>query len=352
MTQVYRLDPLVDDRWDLFLQGHPNASIFHTAGWLRALHRTYGYGAVVYTTAPPGRALTDGIPFCLVDSWLTGRRLVSVPFSDHCEPLADRSEDLVHLLKAAEQDCQNQGRAWMEIRPLEVRPEYQIALKACGVHRRYFHHRIDLTDELDALLGRFHKTAIRQPIHRAERDGVQAEEGTSDGLLDEFYRLMVITRRKHGVPPQPRQWFRGLLDCLGDHARLYVARKDDRPIAAIFTCRWGTTATYKYSVSDQESNRFGGTPLLIWKSLQAAKASGARTYDMGRTDVGHESLGVFKERWGAVRTELAYLRSPMRRSAPPQTKEHWGSSLVGAAVRWSPDRVCVWMGQMLYRHMG
>ena len=45
--------------------------------------------AVVYTTSPPSLPLSNGIVLCEINSWLTGRRMVSVPFSDHCEPLLD-----------------------------------------------------------------------------------------------------------------------------------------------------------------------------------------------------------------------------------------------------------------------
>src|SRR5206468_3003538 len=98
--RVCRIDPLSDPRWPAFLQRHPDASIFHTPGWLEALRRTYGYEPVVYTTCKPGQELINGIPFCRINSWLTGRRLVSLPFSDHCQPLAACPEDLKELLCA------------------------------------------------------------------------------------------------------------------------------------------------------------------------------------------------------------------------------------------------------------
>ena len=91
---VYEIDPLCDPRWPEFLQNNPRASVFHTPGWLRALKRTYGYEPVVYTTTPATVELTNGWVFCRVFSWLTGRRLVSLPFSDHCEPLVDKPEHL------------------------------------------------------------------------------------------------------------------------------------------------------------------------------------------------------------------------------------------------------------------
>ena len=54
---TYTINPLVDPRWPDFLRRHPNASVFHSPGWLDALQRTYGYEPVVYTTSPPGTEL-------------------------------------------------------------------------------------------------------------------------------------------------------------------------------------------------------------------------------------------------------------------------------------------------------
>src|SRR5271166_5866777 len=83
---VHRFDPLTDPRWDSFLQKHPRASLFHSLPWLRALNLTYGYPVNGYTTSLPDSRLENALVACRVESWLTGRRLVSLPFSDHCEP--------------------------------------------------------------------------------------------------------------------------------------------------------------------------------------------------------------------------------------------------------------------------
>src|SRR6476660_7250808 len=81
----YQLDPLQDPRWAEFVDKHHRASVFHTVAWLQALRSAYGYEPVVFTTAPPGVELKNGIVFCRINSWLTGKRLVYLPFSDHCE---------------------------------------------------------------------------------------------------------------------------------------------------------------------------------------------------------------------------------------------------------------------------
>src|SRR4029077_16185495 len=110
-----------DSRWPDFVRGHARSSVFHTRGWLDALQRTYGYTPVACTTSAPGERLDNAIVFSEVRSWLTGRRLVSVPFADHCEPLVgepiDRAATCAELERAVE------ARRWrsVELRPLTSR---------------------------------------------------------------------------------------------------------------------------------------------------------------------------------------------------------------------------------------
>src|SRR5271165_3889126 len=101
---IYDLDPLQDPRWEDFLERHPQASVFHTMGWLEALRRTYGYEPCVVTTAAPGEDLRNGIVFCRVKSWLTGNRAVSLPFTDHCQPLVGSAENLAALVGALREE--------------------------------------------------------------------------------------------------------------------------------------------------------------------------------------------------------------------------------------------------------
>src|ERR1700690_2299185 len=102
--KFYQIDPTKDARWAELVERHPRASIFHTVGWLKALRKTYGYEPVAFTTSPPTGHLENGLVFCRINSWLTGRRLVSLPFSDHCEPLVSNRDELNLLIKYLRQD--------------------------------------------------------------------------------------------------------------------------------------------------------------------------------------------------------------------------------------------------------
>jgi hypothetical protein len=83
-SALYTFNPLEDSRWHEFVERQPRSSVFHTTGSLEALRRTYGYTPLEIATSTPDSSLANGWLFCSVDSWLTGRRWVSLPFSDHC----------------------------------------------------------------------------------------------------------------------------------------------------------------------------------------------------------------------------------------------------------------------------
>jgi hypothetical protein len=114
---VSAIDPLQDSRWSALIASHPRASVFHTPGWLEALRRTYGFRPEAYTTSPSLGALTDAFLFVPIRSWLTGRRIVSLPFSDHCAPLFSSPEALTSILRHLRTALDREKLKYVEFRP-------------------------------------------------------------------------------------------------------------------------------------------------------------------------------------------------------------------------------------------
>ena len=116
---VHRVNPLSDPRWDTLVAHHPKASVFHQRPWLEALQRTYGYEPIVFTTSSPSAGLRNGILFCHINSWLTGHRLVSLPFSDHCEPICDSIEEMETLIHQSQDYVNSRRWRYLELRPMD-----------------------------------------------------------------------------------------------------------------------------------------------------------------------------------------------------------------------------------------
>jgi CelD/BcsL family acetyltransferase involved in cellulose biosynthesis len=340
---VYEVNPLHDPRWLALLEQHPRASIFHHSSWIEALRRTYGYVPVVLTTSPSHQPLSNGVLFCHVNSWLTGHRMVSVPFSDHCEPLA-RPSELEEIFTFVQSEI-----ARKRLRYVEVRPVSPVNTDAVRESEKFAFHVIDLRRDQAEIFQSLHKDSIRRKIQRAQREQLAYEQGTASELLKKFYQLYVLTRRRHGLPPSPFRWFANLADCLGDRAQVRVASKDNQPVAAIVTLKFGKTMVYKYGASDSRFNNLGGTPFLFWKAIEEAKAEDLHALDLGRSDLNNDGLIRFKDHLGSTRTSLSYWKLPM--SAQPTRSSH-RFELARRFLLHAPRSIQIGVGSLFAKHMG
>jgi len=346
-VQVNKINPLSDERWRCFVDHHPKASIFHHVGWLGALQQTYGHKPYVLTTAHPGEPLKDGLVFAEVKSWLTGRRLVSLPFSAHCDVLVDSDIGFETLLKEFSKYTAKFNYA--EIRPLKtIMPS---PMQNWNQEEEYVHHSLSLKPSLDSLFGQFHKSCIQRKVRKAEKEGLHHAKGNDEALLQQFYKLLICTRRRHGLPPQPLQWFRNLVSHLGDRLMIRIASQADRPIAAILTLSHKQTCVYKYGCSDEQYHHLGGMPFLFWRLIEECKSEQVEELDFGRTDLDNEGLLSFKDRFGAVRTNLSYLRyQGVGKNSASSIHMHF--PVAGQIFSKLPDAISWRLGGLLYRHMG
>jgi len=281
-----------------------------------------------------------------VRSWLTGNRLVSLPFSDHCEPLVDAEPELECLLSRLRDDLQFGDAKYIEIRPKTSRIGGQAGFAKL---EEFWLHRIDLMPSMDALFRRLHKN-IQRNIRRAEGGLLRYEKGTSATLLEHFRRLLTLTRRRHLLPPQPLLWFRSLLDCMGERVVIRLAYKDEVPVAGILTLRHKDVMVYKYGCSDSRYREYNGMAFLLWRCIQEARQEGVRELDLGRSDSGNAGLVTFKERWGSTVSTLTYWGCGAHRFDGAASR--WTSRCVRQMLPYLPDRLVTTAGTCFYRHVG
>ena len=344
---VHVLDPLRDPRWPGLVERHSAASVFHSRGWLRALQMTYGYEPLAVTTSRPTEPLTNALLCCVVRSWVTGDRVVSLPFTDHCEPLVEHIEQLRALCDHLETLRRTRGWKYAEMRTSGAFFGTTENFRECTV---YQWHRLDLRSSLDALYGGFHKDCIRRRISHAERQRLRYEEGQNGSLVRSFYDLIVLTRSRKHLPPPPLEWFLNLFACMGKDLCIRVAFNKNRPIAGILTMNHGNTMYYKYGGSDAGFNSLGATPMLFWRAIQAAKSAGMEELDLGRSDVENQGLIRFKERWGAQGVRLTVWRSPIDEVSP--SLERLKMRMAKTACASVPHKMLVLAGRLMYRHVG
>ena len=167
---IREIDALTDSRWPSFLRRNPVASVFHTRGWLEAVRMTHGYQLRALSISAPDGNIQSAAVFCRVSSRLTGRRLISVPYSAHCDPLVASAADFQSLLLAFEEWAQQEGCKYVELRPASALPLIQSEWKRS---QEFYLHRLDLRAEADSVFRDSHRDCIERRTRHAEKAGGQ-----------------------------------------------------------------------------------------------------------------------------------------------------------------------------------
>jgi len=351
---LHSLNPLSDPRWHRLVERHPGSSVFHSVAWMSALSLTCRYEPIAYTTTAPGNELENGIAFCRIRSSLTGSRLVSLPFADHCDPLNAQQGLLDELGRRLDGIIRNDKLGHVELRSNHpISPSCPAALGQSTYE--YRRHVLDLAPSVETLFHGFHRASTRRKIRRAEREGLLYSEGSSAALFDSFYQLHLSTRRRHQIPALPKVWFRNLMECFGEDLKIRISASGERSVAAMLTIRHKDTLVFKYGVSDARFHALGGVHLLFWRSILDAKQANLSQFDLGRSEAAHTGLTVFKDRWGATSLPLTYSRFSYAGSAFPAVSsadEKWKTRAARRLVCSLPGPLFRSASTLLFRHLG
>jgi CelD/BcsL family acetyltransferase involved in cellulose biosynthesis len=339
------IDPVRDPEWGGFVE-RAAGSVFHHPDWLRLLRDTYGYELTSCCVIGSDGRLAAGLPVAAIASRLTGRRLVSLPFSDLCPPLVAPGAPpgtVAAMARALRELSDSRGLT------LQVRGSGGV-LEDAPVDERFRHHVLALERDPDAVARRFTKPQVMRGVRRARREGLSAELRRDRDALAAFYRLHVRTRHRLGVPTQPRRFMLGLEPLFAEGLGfVLLVLRDDRPIAAAVFLAHHDVLTYKYGASDSRYLATRPNNLLFMEAIRWGCEHGFAALDFGRTHCDQDSLCRFKAAWGAPERELHYRRLG---PAPAGARGERAERVLGAVIRRSPPVVGRAIGEVLYTHAG
>jgi CelD/BcsL family acetyltransferase involved in cellulose biosynthesis len=339
------IDPITDPAWLAFVEGSHTATVFHHPAWLRLLSTQYDYG--LHACCIEGdNGIEAGIPIARIESRLTGRRLISLPFSDICAPVLAAGAEAAAAGALAEELAGERQRTGLDLTvhgPVPGAPE-------AFSQPRFFRHLLPLAGDLAEVESRYSKSQVKRGIKKARREGLGVERRTDRAALDAFYALHLRTRKKLGVPTQPKRFIRRFGELFdAGLGFIELVLDDGRPIAAAVFLTYNGTLTYKYGASDERELGKRPNNLLFAEAIRWACESGFHTLDFGRTDIDNEGLRAFKRSWGANEEELSYTYFADREpSAEPPLRNR----LMSATIKHAPTGVSRLVGETLYKHFG
>lgn len=350
--KVRIIDPGDDKRWDQFAIQHPDSTIYHHSLWKKVIQETYQYEPLYIVLEDSNGHIKGGIPFFFVKSFITGNRLVSLPFSDYSEVLVHHQEDLRLLLKESMEKASELNASYIEIR---TRKTHRIFPDKLFRERAYFiNHFLQLDVPPEELRKKFHKNCINRNIKKAEKSPLEVREGSVEKDMKIFFHLQSITRKKHGLPPQPYSFFKNMWKILHPQQflQLLLVRYQGKDIAAMVFLKYKDTMYYKYGASDNRYLAHHPNHLLMWKAIEHACQEGFRFFDFGRTAPEDKGLMDFKKRWGSLELGLPYFFYPHRMGISLTDRDSLKYRMISTASHLLPVSILKIGGRIIYKHLG
>jgi lipid II:glycine glycyltransferase (peptidoglycan interpeptide bridge formation enzyme) len=281
-----------------------------------------------------------------VDSVLTGRRGISLPFTDECEVLGGDERMRRAIFRQLVIRATERGWKYIELRGRLPGCE---DVKASTV----FHgHSIQLERDSENAFGKISGRA-RTAVRKALQEGVSVEIVNNRDAMGSFYTLLCESRQHHGAPAQPERFFHNIYRDIiqADAGTIILAKKDNKPIAGAIFFHFGRTAIYKYAGAAKAFKQLQASSLVLWKAIEHYGHGGFSVLDLGRTSLSNAGLRQFKLAWGAAERRIEYFRYNLKENAfvalaDQSSSSNWSTLLLKSL----PPRLSQLVGAVAYRH--
>ncbi|MBI4684859.1 MAG: peptidoglycan bridge formation glycyltransferase FemA/FemB family protein [Nitrospirae bacterium] len=340
------INPITYPHWDELLLANKSSSFFHSSNWAKVLYESYGYKPLYFSLIDNG-ILKVLHPFMEVKSILTGKRGVSLPFTDYCEPIISNDLSPQDVFDSIKEYAEKAGWKYIEIRG------NRSFFNGNPSSSYYYGHTLDLSNGAENIFSNL-RESTRRNIKKSEREGIKATISTSYESVSEFYRLNCMTRKEHGLPPQPFRFFQNIYEHIisKNHGVIVLANHSQKNIAGAVYFHLGKKAIYKYGASERRCQRLRPNNLVMWEALRHYSQNGYQNFCFGRTEPENSGLRQFKLGWGASENVIKYFRYSVNKKRFIESNSSNDTGLHTGIFRAMPIPLSRAIGKALYKHMG
>jgi CelD/BcsL family acetyltransferase involved in cellulose biosynthesis len=363
---IVEVDPWKDPRWEAFVLGHPDATIYHHPAWLKVLEREYPQRSLFLACEDADGTLrgifpllyTRGLPFSKGNP-LTGPRLSSLPRTPLAGPLgADRVALTALVSEAARRANQESVRLQIKTQVEELNDGVE------GVIRKpwrlsYIVPLAGKPGEPYRIPGSQNRSSVKRSINKAIASGLRTRPAETMADLQRWYRIYLETMRRNVVAARPYRFFQALWELMQPTGmmRLLLAEQQtpagSRIVGGHLFFTFGSTVIYAFGASREADFNLRPNDIIMGQALNDASEAGFRAMDLGEVPDGDDNLARFKSKWGAEPIRMQRYYAPDFEQAG-SSSDHTESAAVALAKKvWDhlPLGVTSWLGDRIHTYL-
>lgn len=288
-----------------FTDSSPYGSLMQTFGWAQVKE---GWQHHCFYTEENGRVTAAVSVLSIADKDIGGRFFYA-PRGPVCD-LSDTASVCALLGEISDFARSRNGFLFRMDPEIPENPEIEELYRSCGYTFRKDHG--STSQPLQSLVMDFSEsgfanaeeilaslsTNTRKTVRRSYRLGISNRVGDR-GDLPEFYRILEIMNKYHGITYRPYDYFERLYDAFPGNVRLSFSMYEGEAVATSMLVTHGNRAFSMYGADTHEYN-LGQSYQINFEELKYTFEHGYRYYDMGgifSTDEENDGLYRFKRKF-------------------------------------------------------
>lgn len=281
-------------KWDKFVQEHPDATFFHLSGWKDVIERAFGHKTYFYYIEKEGK-ISGILPLAQIKSPLFGHALCSLSFCVYGGIVAVDEENFKELDEQACRLAEELGVDYLEMRNREqqtpARPHKELYVT--------FRKELDPDPEKNMLaIPRKQRAMIRKGINSGLRSVI-------DQGVDRFYHAYSESVRNLGTPVFSKKYFQILRDVFKNQCEILTVERDGQLISSVMSFYFKNEILPYYGGGTDQARSVQGNDFMYWEVMRRAVGKGVKIFDYGRSKIGTGSYS-FKKHWGFEPKPLFY----------------------------------------------
>lgn len=353
MGSISIIDPTIDPRWNAFVDAHPYGALCHKSGWKIVLENSFPQMKGYYIVLEENNYIQAALPLYFVQSFVLGDRYVSIPFATICDPLITQKDQMKNLIDYLFDHFDDLKKLNIEYRAYLSSPEIQDVRFHKEVN--YKIHYLSLDRDPEKVKSKFDRTCVIQKISRGLKNNLILKKENKSGLINEYYRLYTMTRRRLGLPLQPKRFFENLWNVFASTNNLEIlfAYNGEIAIGALLLLKHKKVISAEYLGYDHAYLNSNPNHFLLWHAIQDACINGYEMFDFGRTEISNEGLMKFKRHWGTLEKDLPIYYSiehPKRKTFFVNSSV--STKIISPFIRYGPECLVKHISNYIYRHLG
>jgi hypothetical protein len=337
------INPTEYPQWDNLLLTNHQSSFFLTTAWAKVICESYNYKPLYFVVIKDGK-LISLMPLIEIKSFLTGKRGVSLPFTDEAPCFFASKDHYTAFINSLLRYGHQAGWNYIEMRWTS---RY---LSRTPFNFSYFTHSIDLTQGKNNIFKNF-RSSNKRNIRKAQKEHLYVHISDSIKSLKSFYKLNCKTRKLHGLPPQPWHFFERIFKYIisSNKGIVVIVSNQKKVIAGAVYFHFRNNAIYKYGASEKTFQHLRPNNLVMWKAIKWYCRNGYATLSLGRTDERNKGLLQFKRGWNTKEEKLYYYKYDLKKEYFVKNNKVKSSYNL---FKIMPLNLLKFTGNIFYRHVG